>query len=181
MTEATAVPATSLHKQAVDRAEQTIRTAGSIAEADDRWRVLDRLRRPDRVIRFRVTWLDDLGKVQINNGWRVQYSNALGPYKGGLRFDGAVDEDTLLFLGYEQCFKNALTGLPIGGGKGGADCTMRDLSETERMRFCQAFMAEYHRHGGPDIDVPAGDIGVGAKEIGYLFGAYRRLTGLHHG
>lgn len=137
-------------------------------------RVLAQLAEPDRVLSFRITWEDDTGAVQINRGWRVQTSNAIGPYKGGLRFHPAVNLDTLKFLGFEQCFKNALTGLPLGGAKGGADFDPRGRSDREIMRFCQAFMAELAPFIGPDQDVPAGDINVGAREIGWLFGAWRQ-------
>ena len=144
-------------------------------------RVLRRLVTPDRVINFRVDWVDDAGDVQINRGWRVQASNAIGPYKGGLRFHSDLTLDDLRFLAFEQCFKNALTGLPLGGGKGGADFDPRGRSEAEIMRFCQAFMRQLTRHIGPDRDVPAGDINVGAREIGYLFGAWSATTGVYQG
>ena len=138
--------------------------------------VLDRLTEPDRVISFRVTWTGDDGSVHVNRGYRVQFSNAIGPYKGGLRFHPSVTQGTLKFLGFEQIFKNALTGLPMGGGKGGSDFDPKGKSDAEVMRFCQSFMTELSRHIGEDTDVPAGDIGVGAREIGYLFGQYKRLT-----
>lgn len=144
-------------------------------------RVLERLTEPDRIIAFRVVWEDDAGNVQINRGWRVQTSNAIGPYKGGIRFHPTVSPSILKFLGFEQVFKNALTGLPLGGGKGGADFDPKGRSEREIMRFCQAFMAELAHHIGPDRDVPAGDINVGTREIGYLFGAYKRHFGQFHG
>lgn len=144
-------------------------------------RVLGRLVEPDRVISFGVTWEDDAGEVQVNRGWRVQASNAIGPYKGGLRFHPGVTLDDLRFLAFEQCFKNALTGLPLGGGKGGADFDPRGRSDREVMRFCQAFMAQLGPHIGPDRDVPAGDINVGAREIGYLFGAWRKASGVYEG
>ena len=139
-------------------------------------RVLERLTEPDRLISFRVAWEDDQGGVQVNRGYRVQFNNALGPYKGGLRFHPSVNESILKFLGFEQTYKNALTGLPMGGGKGGSDFDPKGRSDREVMRFCRAFMAELHRHIAVDTDVPAGDIGVGAREIGYLFGEYKRLT-----
>ncbi len=138
-------------------------------------RILERLTEPDRVITFRVTWEDDAGTVQINRGYRVQQSNAIGPYKGGLRFDESVSQSVLKFLAFEQVFKNALTTLPMGGGKGGSDFHPKGKSNHEIMRFCQAFMTELHRYIGKDVDVPAGDIGVGTAEIGYLFGQYKRL------
>ncbi|UMA66093.1 NADP-specific glutamate dehydrogenase [Roseivivax marinus] len=144
-------------------------------------RVLERLTEPDRLIQFRVVWEDDDGAVQINRGWRVQMSNAIGPYKGGLRFHPTVTPSVLKFLAFEQIFKNALTGLPLGGAKGGSDFDPSGRSEAEVMRFCQAFMAELAPHIGPDVDVPAGDINVGTREIGWLFGAYKRQKGLFHG
>ncbi len=137
--------------------------------------VLQRLAEPDRSIRFRVTWVDDEGEVHINRGYRVQHSNALGPYKGGLRFDPTVNPSILNFLSFEQVFKNSLTGLNLGGGKGGADFTTKGRSDNEIMRFCYSFMIELHRHIGARVDVPAGDIGVGSREIGYLWGQYKRL------
>jgi len=139
-------------------------------------KILERLSEPDRVIMFRVAWIDDNGDVQVNRGYRVQFSNAIGPYKGGLRFDPHVSLSTFKFLGFEQIFKNALTTLPIGGGKGGSDFNPKGKSNNEVMRFCQAFMTELYRHIGENMDVPAGDIGVGAREIGYLFGQYKKLT-----
>jgi glutamate dehydrogenase (NADP+) len=138
--------------------------------------VLERLCEPERQIIFRVPWVDDAGRVQINRGFRVEYSSALGPYKGGLRFHPSVYLGIVKFLGFEQIFKNALTGMPIGGGKGGSDFDPRGRSEGEVMRFCQSFMTELYRHLGEHTDVPAGDIGVGGREIGYLFGQYKRIT-----
>ena len=137
--------------------------------------VLDMMVEPERVISFRVPWVDDQGRVQVNRGYRVQFNSALGPYKGGLRFHPSVTLDTVKFLAFEQTFKNALTGLPMGGAKGGADFDPKGHSDGEIMRFCQSFMTELARHIGADTDVPAGDIGVGAREIGYLFGQYKRL------
>ncbi len=139
-------------------------------------RVFERLLIPDRVIRFRVEWVNDQGGVEVNFGWRIEHTNVLGPYKGGLRFHPSVTEDTLHFLAYEQCFKNALTGQPIGGGKGGSNFNPKGKSDNEVMRFCQAFMRELQRHIGPSVDVPAGDIGVGGREIGYLYGQYMKIT-----
>ena len=139
-------------------------------------RILDRVAEPERVLQFRVTWENDQGGIEMNKGYRVQFNSALGPYKGGLRFHPSVNLSVLKFLGFEQIFKNALTGLPMGGGKGGSDFNPKGRSDREVMRFCQAFMTELHRHIGPDTDVPAGDIGVGGREVGYLFGQYRRLT-----
>lgn len=141
--------------------------------------LLEMLTEPERVIMFRVPWVDDNGKVQVNKGYRVQFNSAIGPYKGGLRFHPSVNLSILKFLGFEQIFKNSLTTLPIGGGKGGSDFDPKGKSDNEVMRFCQAFMAELYRHIGADTDVPAGDIGVGAREIGYLFGYYKKLANEH--
>ena len=138
--------------------------------------ILERMTEPDRVVQFRVTWQDDSGAIQFNRAWRVQFNNAIGPYKGGLRFHPSVNLSVLKFLGYEQTFKNSLTGLPMGGAKGGSDFAPRGKSDAEVMRFCQSLMTELHRHIGEDTDVPAGDIGVGAREISYLFGQYKRLA-----
>ncbi|MDQ3678970.1 MAG: NADP-specific glutamate dehydrogenase [Actinomycetota bacterium] len=140
-----------------------------------RARILERMTEPDRIVIFRVTWEDDAGNVRADRAWRVQFNNAIGPYKGGLRFDSSVNQSILKFLGFEQCFKNALTGLPMGGAKGGANFNPKGKSEREVMRFCQALMIELHRHIGEDTDVPAGDIGVGTREISYLFGQYKRM------
>ena len=137
--------------------------------------LLERMVEPERQIIFRVTWEDDNGKVHVNTGYRIQFNSAIGPYKGGLRFHPSVYVGIIKFLGFEQTFKNSLTGLPIGGGKGGSDFDPRGKSDAEIMRFCQAFMTELYRHIGPDVDVPAGDIGVGGREIGYLFGQYKRI------
>jgi glutamate dehydrogenase (NADP+) len=141
----------------------------------EKYSIMERITVPERVIAFRVTWVDDTGKIQVNNGYRIQFNSAIGPYKGGLRFHPSVNQSILKFLGFEQTFKNSLTGLPMGGGKGGADFDPRGKSEGEIMRFCQAFMQELYRHIGPNTDVPAGDLGVGALEIGYLFGMYKKL------
>jgi glutamate dehydrogenase (NADP+) len=143
--------------------------------------ILERLSEPDRIIIFRVTWEDDAGNVRVNRGWRVQFNNSIGPYKGGLRFHPSVNLSILKFLGFEQTFKNSLTGLPMGGGKGGANFNPKGKSDREVMRFCQAFMTELQRHIGEDTDVPAGDIGVGAREISYLFGQYKRLANRYAG
>ena len=150
-----------------------------VLERHPEWRdsrILDRLVEPERVISFRVPWVDDAGQVQVNRGYRVEFNSAIGPYKGGLRFHPTVDLGVLKFLGFEQVFKNALTGQPIGGGKGGSNFDPKGRSDLEVMRFCQSFMNELFRHIGPDTDVPAGDIGVGGREIGYLFGQYKRIT-----
>ena len=137
--------------------------------------IIDMMVEPERIIKFRVPWVDDQGKVQVNRGFRVQFNGAIGPYKGGLRFHPSVNESIIKFLGFEQTFKNSLTGLPMGGGKGGSDFDPKGKSDGEVMRFCQSFMTELQKYIGPDTDVPAGDIGVGAREIGYLFGQYKRL------
>ncbi|MFC0211616.1 NADP-specific glutamate dehydrogenase [Paenibacillus chartarius] len=141
--------------------------------------VLDRLVEPDRLISFRVPWTDDRGKVRVNRGFRVQFNNAIGPYKGGLRFHPSVNASIIKFLGFEQIFKNSLTGQAIGGGKGGSDFDPKGKSDLEIMRFCQSFMTELSKYIGPDTDVPAGDIGVGAKEIGYMFGQYKKMVGAY--
>ena len=137
--------------------------------------IIDMMVEPERIIKFRVPWVDDQGKVQVNRGFRVQFNSAIGPYKGGLRFHPSVNESIIKFLGFEQTFKNSLTGLPMGGGQGGSDFDPKGKSDGEVMRFCQSFMTELQKYIGPDTDVPAGDIGVGAREIGYLFGQYKRL------
>lgn len=141
-----------------------------------RMAILERISEPDRVISFRVAWMDDTGQVQVNRAYRVQFNNSIGPYKGGLRFHPSVNQGVLKFLGFEQCFKNALTTLPMGGGKGGADLDPKGKSDAEIMRFCQSLMTELYRHIGENTDVPAGDIGVGAREISFLFGQYKRLA-----
>lgn len=143
--------------------------------------ILDRIVEPERQIFFRVPWVDDAGKVQVNRGFRVQFNSAIGPYKGGLRFHPSVNASIVKFLGFEQIFKNSLTGLPIGGGKGGSDFDPKGKSEGEVMRFCQSFITELYRHIGQFVDVPAGDIGVGAREIGYMFGQYKRLANQYEG
>jgi len=140
------------------------------------YQILRRITEPDRVVSFRVCWEDDKGDIRVHRGWRVQNNNAIGPYKGGLRFHQSVNQSILKFLAFEQTFKNSLTGLPMGGGKGGSNFNPRGKSDHEVMRFCQSFMSELYRHVGEDVDVPAGDIGVGGREIGYLFGQYKRLT-----
>lgn len=155
-----------------------------IERNEERYRreaLLERLTMPERQILFRVPWVDDKGQVQVNNGFRVQFSSAIGPYKGGLRLHPSVNLGIIKFLGFEQVFKNSLTGLPIGGGKGGSDFNPKGKSDREIMAFCQSFMNELYRHIGADVDVPAGDIGTGAREIGYLYGQYKRLTGRYEG
>ncbi len=142
----------------------------------ERAKLIERLVEPERIITFRVPWVDDKGEVQVNIGYRVQFNSAIGPYKGGIRFHSSVNLSILKFLGFEQTFKNALTTLPMGGGKGGSDFSPRGKSDAEVMRFCQAFMNELYRYIGPEVDIPAGDIGVGAREVGYMFGQYKKLT-----
>ncbi|MBO5759725.1 MAG: glutamate dehydrogenase, partial [Rikenellaceae bacterium] len=139
-------------------------------------KIAERIVEPDRIFTFKVVWTDDRGEVQVNTGYRIQFNNAIGPYKGGLRFHPSVNPSILKFLGFEQIFKNALTTLPMGGAKGGSDFNPKGKSDREIMRFCQAFMIELWRHIGPETDVPAGDIGVGAREVGYLYGMYRKLA-----
>jgi glutamate dehydrogenase (NADP+) len=154
-----------------------------IADKPDyhRWQILRRIAEPDRIVSFRVCWEDDSHGIRVQRGYRVQNNNAIGPYKGGIRFHPSVNESILKFLAFEQTFKNALTGLPMGGGKGGANFNPKGKSDGEIMRFCQSFMTELYRHIGADVDVPAGDIGVGAREIGYMFGQYKRITNSFEG
>src|SRR5574344_1919207 len=144
-------------------------------------KILERMAEPERVIIFRVPWLDDSGEIQVNRGFRIQMNSAIGPYKGGLRFHPTVNLGILKFLAFEQVFKNSLTTLPMGGGKGGSDFDPKGKSDNEVMRFCQSCMSELSRHIGPDTDVPAGDIGVGGREIGYMFGQYKRLRNVYEG
>ncbi|MBK6265981.1 NADP-specific glutamate dehydrogenase [Marivirga sp. S37H4] len=158
--------------------EEVVSSVGKVLRKHPEYhqlKILERMAEPERLISFRVNWLDDEGNVQVNRGYRIQMNSALGPYKGGLRFHPSVNQSILKFLAFEQIFKNALTGLPLGGGKGGADFDPKGKSDQEIMRFCQAFMTELYRHIGHFTDVPAGDIGVGGREIGYLFGAYKKL------
>jgi glutamate dehydrogenase (NADP+) len=164
--------------------EEVIYSIAPLLESDEKYMkhsILERLVVPDRVIKFRVTWIDDNQNIQVNTGFRVQFNNALGPYKGGLRFHPTVNEGVLKFLGFEQILKNSLTGLPIGGAKGGSDFNPKGKSDFEIMKFCSAFMTELHKYIGPRMDVPAGDIGVGSKEIGYLFGEYKKITSSYEG
>jgi glutamate dehydrogenase (NADP+) len=164
--------------------EEVIYSIAPLLESDEKYRkyaILERLVVPDRVIKFKVTWLDDNNNIQVNTGYRVQFNNALGPYKGGLRFHPTVNEGVLKFLGFEQILKNSLTGLPIGGAKGGSDFDPKGKSDFEVMKFCSAFMTELHKYIGPRMDVPAGDIGVGAREIAYLFGEYKKITSTYEG
>ena len=165
----------------IQTVEEVFHSIEKVIEANPEFEktgLLERLVEPERAISFRVTWVNDAGEVNVNRGYRVQFSSAIGPYKGGLRFHPSVYIGIVKFLGFEQIFKNSLTGLPIGGGKGGSDFDPRGKSDSEIMRFCQAFMTELYRHIGPDVDVPAGDIGVGGKEIGYLYGQYKRIKGV---
>ena len=143
--------------------------------------LLERITEPERQIKFRVPWVDDKGQVRVNTGYRVQFNSAIGPYKGGLRLHPSVNTSIIKFLGFEQIFKNSLTGLPIGGGKGGSDFDPKGKSDREVMAFCQSFITELYKYIGADTDVPAGDIGTGAREIGYMYGQYKRLTGLYEG
>lgn len=159
--------------------EEVLETIGPVLEANPQYEnagILERIVEPERVIMFRVPWIDDQGKVQVNRGYRVQFNSAIGPYKGGIRFHPSVNLGILKFLGFEQTFKNSLTTLPMGGGKGGADFDPKGKSDNEVMRFCQSFMTELTRHIGHNTDIPAGDIGVGAREVGYMFGQYKRLS-----
>lgn len=147
----------------------------------EEWGIVERIVEPERLIEFRVPWVDDKGKIQVNRGYRVQFNGAIGPYKGGLRLHPSVNASIVKFLGFEQCFKNSLTTLPMGGGKGGSDFDPKGKSDKEVMRFCQSFMTELFRHIGPDTDVPAGDIGVGAREVGFLYGQYKRIKNGYEG
>ena len=169
------------YHQAVSQMLATIEEEYNRHPEFDKANLIERLCIPDRIVSFRVTWTDDEGNVQTNMGYRVQHNNAIGPYKGGLRFHPSVNQSILKFLAFEQTFKNALTTLPMGGAKGGSDFSPQGKSDAEVMRFCQAFMLELVRHIGPDMDVPAGDIGVGGREVGYLFGMYKKLTHEHSG
>lgn len=175
-------PAQPEFHQAVKEVLESLRV---VIEADEeayrKDALLERLVNPERQIIFRVPWVDDNGKVQVNTGFRVQFNSAIGPYKGGLRLHPSVNLGIIKFLGFEQVFKNSLTGLPIGGGKGGSDFDPKGKSDREVMAFCQSFMTELYKYIGPDTDVPAGDIGVGAREIGYLYGQYKRITGRYEG
>lgn len=168
-------PGESEYLQAVREVLVSIEDVYNSHPEFERAKLIERIVEPERIITFRVPWVDDKGEVHVNIGYRVQFNSAIGPYKGGLRFHPSVNLSILKFLGFEQTFKNSLTTLPMGGGKGGADFSIRGRSDQEVMRFCQSFMNELYRHIGPDEDIPAGDIGVGAREIGYLFGQYKRL------
>jgi glutamate dehydrogenase (NADP+) len=164
--------------------EEVIYSISPLLESDERYTknaILERLIVPDRILRFKVTWFDDNQNIKVNSGYRVQFNNSLGPYKGGLRFHPTVNEGILKFLGFEQILKNSLTGLPLGGAKGGSDFDPKGKSDFEVMKFCSAFMTELHKYIGPRIDIPAGDIGVGAREIGFLFGEYKKITSSYEG
>ena len=174
-------PGEAVFHQAVREVLDSLRLAVDANPAYQKNGLLERLVEPERVVMFRVPWVDDKGQVQVNRGFRVQFNSAIGPYKGGLRLHPSVNLGVIKFLGFEQVFKNSLTGLPIGGGKGGSDFDPKGKSDREVMAFCQSFMTELYRHIGADVDVPAGDIGVGGREIGYLYGQYKRITGKYEG
>ena len=169
-------PGEKEYLQAVHEVLVSIEDVYNMHPEFERAKLIERLVEPERIITFRVPWVDDKGEVQVNLGYRVQFNSAIGPYKGGLRFHASVNLSILKFLGFEQTFKNALTTLPMGGGKGGSDFSPRGKSDAEVMRFCQAYMNELYRYIGPEVDIPAGDIGVGAREVGYMFGQYKKLT-----
>ena len=171
-------------KEFLQAAHEVLESIKDVVDANPQFEkagIVERITEPDRTFIFRVTWVDDNGKVNVNRGYRVQFNNAIGPYKGGLRFHPSVNLSILKFLGFEQIFKNSLTSLPMGGGKGGSDFDPKGKSDAEVMRFCQAFMSELQKYIGPDTDVPAGDIGVGGREIGYMFGIYKKLRAEHTG
>ena len=171
-------------KEFLQAVEEVLESLEPVVEAHPEYEkasLIERLVEPERIIMFRVPWVDDAGKVQVNRGYRVQFNSAIGPYKGGLRFHPSVNLSILKFLGFEQCFKNSLTSLPMGGGKGGSDFDPHGKSDAEVMRFCQSFMTELYRHIGQFVDCPAGDIGVGGREVGYMFGQYKRLTNSFQG
>jgi len=174
-------PAQPLYIQAAKEVLETIVDFVNENPKYDKYAIVERILEPERIIKFRVSWVDDKGQIQVNRGFRVQHNMAIGPYKGGLRFHPSVNEDTMKFLAFEQTFKNSLTTLPMGGGKGGSDFDPKGKSEGEVMRFCQAFMTELQKYIGPETDVPAGDIGVGAREIGFMYGQYKRLRDEHVG
>ena len=174
-------PGENEYLQAVQEVLESVEEVYNQHPEFERAKIVERMVEPDRIFTFRVTWVDDEGQVQTNTGYRVQFNSAIGPYKGGLRFHPSVNMSIIKFLGFEQIFKNSLTGLPIGGGKGGSDFDPKGKSEMEIMRFCQSFMTALYRVIGPNTDVPAGDIGVGGREIGYMFGQYKRITGQYEG
>jgi len=167
--------------QAVKEVLSTVKPILNMHSEYEKLAILERMTEPERIITFRVPWINDRGEIIVNRGYRVQYSSLIGPYKGGLRFHPSVNQSIMKFLAFEQIFKNALTGLPIGGGKGGSDFDPKGKTDNEIMAFCQSFMTELYRHIGQDVDVPAGDIGVGAREIGYLFGQYKRIRNAYEG
>lgn len=172
----------SWESEFLQAAEEVLSSLGTVLDSDNKYEknaILERMVIPERVIQFQVPWVDDKGILQVNRGFRIQFNSAIGPYKGGLRFHPSVNLSVLKFLGFEQVFKNSLTTLPMGGGKGGSDFDPKGKSDLEVMRFCQNFMRELYRHIGPDTDVPAGDIGVGGREIGYLFGQYKKIVNAH--
>ena len=171
-------------KEFIQSVTEVFESLGKLLDRDSKYeknKVLERMVVPERVILFQVPWVDDKGEIQVNQGYRVQFNSAIGPYKGGLRFHPSVNLSILKFLGFEQVFKNSLTTLPMGGGKGGANFDPKGKSDREVMAFCQSFMRELYRHIGPSTDVPAGDIGVGGREIGYLFGQYKRIVNSYDG
>ena len=174
-------PAQPLYIQAAKEVLETIVDFVNQNPKYDKYAIVERILEPERIIKFKVTWVDDKGNIQVNRGYRVQHNMAIGPYKGGIRFHPSVNEDSMKFLAFEQTFKNSLTTLPMGGGKGGSDFNPQGKSENEVMRFCQAFMTELQKYIGPETDVPAGDIGVGGREIGFMFGQYKRLREHHVG
>lgn len=174
-------PAQPLYIQAAKEVIETIVDFVNANPKYDKYSIVERILEPERIVKFKITWVDDSGKIQVNRGYRVQHNMAIGPYKGGIRFHPSVNEDTMKFLAFEQTFKNSLTTLPMGGGKGGSDFDPKGKSEGEVMRFCQSFMTELQKYIGPETDVPAGDIGVGAREIGYMYGQYKRIRGEHVG
>jgi glutamate dehydrogenase (NADP+) len=174
-------PSQPLYLQAAKEVLETIVDFVNENPQYDKYAIVERILEPERIVKFKVTWVDDKGQIQVNRGFRVQHNMAIGPYKGGLRFHKSVTEDTMKFLAFEQTFKNSLTTLPMGGGKGGSDFDQTGKSEGEVMRFCQAFMTELQKYIGAETDVPAGDIGVGAREIGFMYGQYKRIRGEHVG
>lgn len=174
-------PAQPLYIQAAKEVLETIVDFVNENPKYDQYAIVERILEPERIIKFKITWVDDKGNIQVNRGYRVQHNMAIGPYKGGLRFHKSVNEDSMKFLAFEQTFKNSLTTLPMGGGKGGSDFDPTGKSEGEVMRFCQSFMTELQKYIGPETDVPAGDIGVGGREIGFMYGQYKRIRGEHVG
>ena len=174
-------PGQPLFLQAVTEVLETIQEYVAEHPKYDNHKIIERMVEPDRIFQFKVEWIDDKGQIQVNRGFRVQFNNAIGPYKGGLRLHPSVNLGIIKFLGFEQIFKNSLTTLPIGGGKGGSDFDPKGKSDREIMAFCQSFMTELGKYIGADIDVPAGDIGTGAREIGFMFGQYQRIKGVFEG